>query len=94
MPSSIRTRYTNAARHVADQMGATVNILETASDQPGTHPDVRYAYRAVALELRRLRLEVLGDITPRNGDIGEEQEEVEVVPLHNPAEVPSQPVPA
>jgi hypothetical protein len=88
MPSSIRTRYTNAARHVADQMGATINILETASDQHEVHPDARYAYRAVALELRRLSRIVMGDI----GDPAE-QEEWEIEPLTVP--VPEQPkVPA
>ena len=86
--TSTPTRRTNTVlRHVAREMNATVAILEAASDVEQTHPDARYAYRAVALELRRLSRIVLGDI-------GEEQEEVEVVPLHNPAEVPAEPVPA
>lgn len=93
MPSSIRTRYTLAARHVADQMGATINILETASDQHDVHPDARYAYRAVALELRRLSRIVMGDI-------GEETREIEAEPVEIPTTTPitvpapREPVPA
>lgn len=85
MTSNIRTRHAHAARHCAHEMARTIAILE-AADVEGVHPDARYAFRAIALELQRLSKIILGDI-------GEGAEEWEIEPISTPAEIP-QPVPA
>jgi hypothetical protein len=90
MTSTPTARAHAALRHVSDQITASAALLDAASDTQTCH-HATAAYRGCAIEFRRLARILMGDL-------GEEQEEVEVVPLHNPAEVPTtaprEPVPA
>lgn len=83
MTSNIRTRHANAARHCTAELARTITILE-AADVAGVHPDARYAFRAIAIELRRLSKIIAGDI-------GEGAEEWESEPITTPVEVPAEP---
>lgn len=83
MTSNPRTRYTNAARYITNQIGHTVTTLENPAN--ATCPHAYTNNTLVALELKRLQRIILGDI-------GEEQTEIESEPTELPTTVPAPPV--